>query len=203
MSVLPTIWVPTLVRGGNDFYNYLCLEIPSCKEVNMPPTESRSRLPSSVISELFFSQSLKLLLVSQGRHGTGLGSARGLGPRRLRSECPPGLTRATVGWGWGGRAQACLGAQDPRPGHGPGPRNPLSPGLHVQGQALRPRLSLAAPPRPPAGQSPLAPTTCPGPPPRRSDLPLPRLEPQPPLSSPRVPPSRQRGEAGRTLEGAE
>lgn len=70
MNVLPTIWFPTLVREGNDFYNYLCLEIPSCKEVNMPPAESRNGLSSSIISELFFSQSLKLLLVSQGQHGT-------------------------------------------------------------------------------------------------------------------------------------
>lgn len=70
MNVLPTIWFPTLVRGGNDFYNYLCLGLPSCKEVNMPPTESRNSLSSSIIRELFFSRSLKLLLVSQGQHGT-------------------------------------------------------------------------------------------------------------------------------------
>lgn len=70
MDVLPTIRFPTLVRGGNDFYNYLCLEIPSRKEVNMPPAENRNSFSSSIISELFFSQSLKLLLVSQGQQGT-------------------------------------------------------------------------------------------------------------------------------------
>lgn len=69
MNVLPTIWFPTLVRRGNDFYNYLCIEIPSCKEVNMPPTESRNSLSSSIISELSLSCSLKLLLASQGQHG--------------------------------------------------------------------------------------------------------------------------------------
>lgn len=70
MDVLPTIRFPTLVRGGNDFYNYLCLEIPSRKAVNMPPAENRNSFSSSIISELFFNQSLKLLLVSQGQQGT-------------------------------------------------------------------------------------------------------------------------------------
>ena len=61
---------PRWFEGGNDFYNYLCLEIPSCKEVNMPPTENRNSLSASIISEHFFSQSLKLLLVSRGNGGT-------------------------------------------------------------------------------------------------------------------------------------
>lgn len=36
----------------------------------MPPAEDRTRFPS-IISERFFSQSLKLLLVPRGQQGTG------------------------------------------------------------------------------------------------------------------------------------
>lgn len=63
---------------GNDFYNYLCLEIPSCKEVNMPPAENRNSFSSSIISGLFFNQSLKLLLLSRGPRDREAGAGSGL-----------------------------------------------------------------------------------------------------------------------------
>lgn len=66
---ITNIRFPTLVEG-NDFHNYSCLEILSCKEVNMSPAEDRNRFPS-IISERFFNQSLKLLLVPRGQQGTG------------------------------------------------------------------------------------------------------------------------------------
>lgn len=63
---------------GNDFYNYLCLEIPSCEEVNMPPAENRNSFSSSVISGLSFNQSLKLLLLSRGPRDREAGAGSGL-----------------------------------------------------------------------------------------------------------------------------
>lgn len=59
---------------GNDSYNYLCLEIPSCKEINMPPTENSSSPSSLLINELFFFNSPPvpgILFGFPGQHGVG------------------------------------------------------------------------------------------------------------------------------------
>ena len=103
MGVLPTISFPRWFRG-NDFYNYPCLEIPSRKEVNMPPAESRNSFSSSVISELFCNQSLELRLPSQGTERRGRDATAGFSLQLLCGQpSGPGWGWA---WAWGGAAQA-------------------------------------------------------------------------------------------------
>ena len=111
---------PHWFGGGNDFYNYLCLEIPSCKEVNMPPTENRNSLSASIISERFFSQNLKLVLVSRGNGGLRPGARTQ--PAALPAlpgiilRLRAGLTEVTRAWG-SVRPRPALGLRTPTPVH--------------------------------------------------------------------------------------
>lgn len=147
---------PTLVEG-NDFHNYLCLEILSCKEVNMSPAEDRNRFPS-IISERFVNQSPKLLLAPRGQQGTG---------RQGRDR--PVTFSASRAWARAGSPSPSPVSHMPPSGAGRS-RGGLSPDLssvHLRVRGPQHPWNPLVPGHPrressplPADQSPPAPATC-------------------------------------------
>lgn len=164
---ITNIRFPTLVEG-NDFHNYLCLEILSCKEVNMSPAEDRNRFPS-IISERFVNQSPKLLLVPRGQQGTGrqgrdrpvtFSASRAWARAGSPSPSPVShMPPSGAGWSRGGLSPD-LSSVHPRVRGPQHPWNPLVQG-HLGTPGVRAALSRMTSPRllqPPAsGRPPVSP----------------------------------------------